>query len=172
MKKLGKKVISVLMTILLMAGALGVSDGAVSADEIEPTESTAIAESGRKSSGAEEPETSVSESTEAETSTVSETKTTDTGTSETFGTEQPNGSKPITSNSETEENEGEASTDAYSASIVLAGNEEAFYGGEIITVYNNISVSGNLTVVPDGKLSAEIMIISIFFLSIRTADLH
>lgn len=43
------------------------------------------------------------------------------------------------------------STDLYDSSINLApGTSDAYYGGEIITVYDNISVSGNNTVVPEG----------------------
>ena len=43
------------------------------------------------------------------------------------------------------------STDLYDSSINLApGTSDTYYGGEIITVYDNISVSGNNTVVPEG----------------------
>lgn len=43
------------------------------------------------------------------------------------------------------------STDLYDSSINLApGTSDAYYGGEIITVYDNISISGNNTVVPEG----------------------
>lgn len=44
-----------------------------------------------------------------------------------------------------------SSTDYYDSSINLApGTSDAYYGGEIITVYDNISISGNNTVVPEG----------------------
>lgn len=47
--------------------------------------------------------------------------------------------------------EPSSSTDYYDSSINLApGTSDAYYGGEIITVYDNISVSGNNTVVPEG----------------------
>lgn len=43
------------------------------------------------------------------------------------------------------------STDLYDSSINLApGTSDTYYGGEIITVYDNISISGNNTVVPEG----------------------
>lgn len=47
--------------------------------------------------------------------------------------------------------EPSSSTDYYDSSINLApGTSDAYYGGEIITVYDNISISGNNTVVPEG----------------------
>ena len=43
-------------------------------------------------------------------------------------------------------------TDAYTSSINYAeGQAEAFYGGEIITIYNNVSVSGNQTELGEGS---------------------
>lgn len=43
------------------------------------------------------------------------------------------------------------STDLYDSSINLApGTSDTYFGGEIITVYDNISISGNNTVVPEG----------------------
>lgn len=50
-----------------------------------------------------------------------------------------------------EAEEPSSSTDYYDSSINLApGTSDAYYGGEIITVYDNISISGNNTVVPEG----------------------
>lgn len=44
------------------------------------------------------------------------------------------------------------STGSYESSISLApGSSNAYYGGEIITLYNNITVSGNNTIVPEGS---------------------
>lgn len=42
------------------------------------------------------------------------------------------------------------STDAFNASINLAGENDKFYGGEIITIYNNVSISGNSTQLDEG----------------------
>ena len=51
----------------------------------------------------------------------------------------------------TEVEEPSSSTDYYDSSINLApGTSDTYYGGEIITVYDNISISGNNTVVPEG----------------------
>lgn len=51
----------------------------------------------------------------------------------------------------TESEDPSTSTDLYDSSINLApGTSDTYYGGEIITVYDNISVSGNNTVVPEG----------------------
>lgn len=52
----------------------------------------------------------------------------------------------------TEETEDHStSTDLYDSSINLApGTSDTYFGGEIITVYDNISISGNNTVVPEG----------------------
>lgn len=50
-----------------------------------------------------------------------------------------------------EAEEPSISTDYYDSSINLApGTSDTYYGGEIITVYDNISISGNNTVVPEG----------------------
>lgn len=41
-------------------------------------------------------------------------------------------------------------TDAIDSYINLVGDQDAFYGGEIITIYNNVLVSGNQTTVEEG----------------------
>lgn len=42
-------------------------------------------------------------------------------------------------------------TDAYSSSLNFATDQKSFYGGEIITFYNNVSVSGNQTELEEGS---------------------
>ena len=41
-------------------------------------------------------------------------------------------------------------TDNYGSSINLATDQNKFYGGEILTIYNNVSVSGDKTVLEEG----------------------
>lgn len=51
----------------------------------------------------------------------------------------------------TETEKPSSSTDLYESTINLApGSKDSYYGGEIITVYDNISISGNNTIVPEG----------------------
>lgn len=50
---------------------------------------------------------------------------------------------------ETETNPPEK-TDAFGANLSLVGSTNQFYGGQIITVYNNVSVSGNQTILEEG----------------------
>jgi hypothetical protein len=176
MKKLGKKVTAGLLAFLLAAGMISVSDRAVRAEETEFTEATGMDKvytevsgpeevpssaaenreteppvfSGTESTEAETPASSAVEGAGSESAPASAAESTGTDTNVSSGAEQPEGGAPAPSEPETGEHEGGSSTDAYSASLVLADEKKAFYGGEIITVYNNISVSGNLTVVPEG----------------------
>lgn len=43
--------------------------------------------------------------------------------------------------------------DLYTSYINLVGEKTAFYGGEIVTLYNNIVISGNQTVLEEGSYS-------------------
>lgn len=53
----------------------------------------------------------------------------------------------------TEEPPKAAQNDLYTSYINLVGEKTAFYGGEIITLYNNIVISGNQTVLEEGSYS-------------------
>lgn len=64
---------------------------------------------------------------------------------------QPNTAAEPEEQPAAESEDPSTSTDLYDSSINLApGTSDTYYGGEIITVYDNISVSGNNTVVPEG----------------------
>lgn len=70
---------------------------------------------------------------------------------ETNETVQPNTATEPEEKPAVESEDPSTSTDLYDSSINLApGTSDTYYGGEIITVYDNISVSGNNTVVPEG----------------------
>lgn len=47
----------------------------------------------------------------------------------------------------------EESTEKYTSYINLADETDTFFGGEIITIYNGIAISGNTATVPDGSYS-------------------
>lgn len=64
---------------------------------------------------------------------------------------QPNTAAEPEEQPAAESEDPSTSTDLYDSSINLApGTSDTYYGGEIITVYDNISISGNNTVVPEG----------------------
>ena len=70
---------------------------------------------------------------------------------ETNETVQPNTATEPEEKPAVESEDPSTSTGLYDSSINLAPDtSDTYYGGEIITVYDNISVSGNNTVVPEG----------------------